>query len=286
MMNKLILLWVGDTNKESTQKLVSERVEELFAFESKLKLASTPAESRRNASVWYNKMTLKQFTTLVDNSVDWTEYLNKMVQRIGANMTISSNEEVIVKDIPYYKSISKQLQEMPDYVVKNYLGWIIFSSYSSLTNKQVAQILFEYSRVSSGIQQSPTRSVKCYGAVYNKLSTALSRIYVDKFVPKNTKQKASEMIRYIQESFKQILTQNTWLDAPTKVKALEKLNKFRINVAYPDWLLNDDSLDEYYGLVNEKVVDNKYLESHLKLNLISLKSLYEELRKTVDPETR
>lgn len=273
-------------NNSKHEELLKERINEIVELESKLKLATTPDEEKRSASVWYNKMSLGQLNRLVDDYIDFTQLIVDLADRLNVNVTVNHNTTVIVDDVPYYKKVVQILDETPAYVIKNYLGWIIVNTYASFTNKQVSKIVLEYNKISSGIEASPARSQKCLNTVNNKLSSAISSPFVKQFVARNTKEKATEMIAYIQNAFRNILTEENWLDEQTKRKALFKLNNFRINVAYPDWLLNDTALDEYYTLVNQSVVQGQYLESVLKFNRIIYRNTFDEMNKPFDPETR
>ena len=54
---------------------------------------------------------------------------------------------------------------------------------------------------------------------------------------------------YLRIATKIALRDNEWLDEMTRRKAIEKLNAISENVAYPEWMLNNDELDAFYNLV-------------------------------------
>ncbi len=56
-------------------------------------------------------------------------------------------------------------------------------------------------------------------------------------------------VRDVKQAYYELIVENDWLDPITKNKALLKLNATRVNVGYPDWVLNANSLDNYYQLV-------------------------------------
>ena len=62
------------------------------------------------------------------------------------------------------------------------------------------------------------------------------------------------MIKDIQESFRQLIGESDWLDGKAKQKSLEKLDSMILNVGYPDWILINEELDNYYNLVNHKYI--------------------------------
>lgn len=70
----------------------------------------------------------------------------------------------------------------------------------------------------------------------------------------------------VKESFDDLLQESDWLDATTKKRALNKLDAIVQNVGYPDWLLNNTALDEYYNLVTiiNELIDIRILIKCLK----------------------
>lgn len=55
-----------------------------------------------------------------------------------------------------------------------------------------------------------------------------------------------EMIHNIQEQFIEILKKVDWMDDITRKHALEKAKVMEAHIAYPDELLNDTIIDNYY----------------------------------------
>ncbi|ETN79145.1 peptidase family M13 [Necator americanus] len=55
------------------------------------------------------------------------------------------------------------------------------------------------------------------------------------------------MIDDLQEAFREMLTTNDWMDKQTKATALDKAKQMLRQIAYPDFILDDAKLDDYYG---------------------------------------
>lgn len=54
------------------------------------------------------------------------------------------------------------------------------------------------------------------------------------------------MIETIRNEFRNIIMVMTWMDESTKKEAVIKLENMYPHIAYPDELLDDDLLSEYY----------------------------------------
>lgn len=67
------------------------------------------------------------------------------------------------------------------------------------------------------------------------------------------------------------------MSIPTRMKALQKLNFANAQIGYPNELLNDTELDNYYKDLS--IVPGSLLKTVLSLNLFTLRKAIEKLRK-------
>lgn len=77
----------------------------------------------------------------------------------------------------------------------------------------------------------------------------IGRLYTDKLFVKESIQDLKWLITNLKEAFNQLLDESVWLDADTKTRAKEKLNAISVNVALPEFLLDDNLLNEYHNQV-------------------------------------
>jgi predicted metalloendopeptidase len=59
-----------------------------------------------------------------------------------------------------------------------------------------------------------------------------------------------EIVNNIQEQFREVLQTVDWMDEVTRKHALEKAKAMSAHIAYPDELLDDKKIDEYYANVS------------------------------------
>lgn len=55
-----------------------------------------------------------------------------------------------------------------------------------------------------------------------------------------------EMVNDIRAEFEEILKQVDWMDDKTRVNAIDKARSMSTHIAYPDELLDDRKLEEFY----------------------------------------
>ena len=60
-----------------------------------------------------------------------------------------------------------------------------------------------------------------------------------------------QMVAGIRAEFKNIVRNVDWMDEHTKISALEKADAMSTHIAYPDELLDDHKLEEFYADVSK-----------------------------------
>ncbi|CAG2108774.1 unnamed protein product [Medioppia subpectinata] len=265
--------------KDDTQ--THQDIEDILTFESKLAKLSLPQEKKRDSSVWYNRMSFEAFNKLTDNRVDWLKLTNDIFTQFGSTIRVKSDELVIIQDIEYYKGVTELLSVVPSRVVSNYLGWMAVMSLGSYTTKQFRDTVFNFDKVVSGVQKESELWENCVNNLLSTISYAVSRLYIDKNFSQKDKQEAANIISDIKDSYNELIKESDWLDESTKNKSLFKLNAIKQNVGYPDWLLKNEDLDNYYNL-KEKVDKKKSFEGFLNLQFNSGFRAFKALREKVD----
>lgn len=224
-------------------------------------------------------MTLEQFKELTDYRVDWTQLIQTYVGKQNLSYQMSDSDLVIVEDVPYYQSLAMLFESTPDYVQFNYMGWLFAKRYSKLMGKELKNIWFENEKATQGVKKQIPIWQQCVKHVYDELNWAVSRMYIDRFVSPSTKQVAMQLIHDLKGSFVQIVNQDQWLDNITRKRSLDKLDGIVDNIAYPEWILNNDELDKFHGFTQNgpTVIKGKYFESILEVNQVSMRKMYEDL---------
>lgn len=95
------------------------------------------------------------------------------------------------------------------------------------------------------------------------MGMAVSYAIAEKDFLEVTKPRVMTMINNIRMSFDDLVRDITWMDVGTKCSTLEKSRAMKSFVGFPEWILQDGKLDEYYG----ELTFNK--STHLK-NLIDV----------------
>ncbi len=60
------------------------------------------------------------------------------------------------------------------------------------------------------------------------------KLYVEKYFPAGAKEEMVTMVDYLKKAYHDHISNLDWMSDETKVKALDKLSKFKVKIAYPD----------------------------------------------------
>merc|ERR1719245_1103653 len=91
------------------------------------------------------------------------------------------------------------------------------------------------------------------------------------------------MITYIRAAFHSMLEKVEWMDDKTRERAKEKLNKMDQFIAYPDELLNQMIIDEYYAPL-ESLSADYFMQNNLNINKFDTARVLKQLRDKIDPK--
>lgn len=112
------------------------------------------------------------------------------------------------------------------------------------------------------------RWLECVNIVSSgHFSVALSALYVRKHFNKDEKKLVKEMVNSIKSEFKKMLEENSWMDANTKEKALEKAKKMKQAVGFADEYMDDSKIEEYYATLPPDIDEGQFFETTLKLEI-------------------
>lgn len=75
---------------------------------------------------------------------------------------------------------------------------------------------------------------------------AASAKYVQKFVNETAKINSANLVNYLRNEFINILDKVDWMDQETKNKAIVKAQKMESHIAYPDELLDNKNVENFY----------------------------------------
>lgn len=165
-------------------------------------------------------------------------------------------------------------------VIVNYLMWRSSSAVADMLDKKMRDRHLEFSKTLSGKISSESRWEECVDLVSGTFPIATSALYIKNYFKRESRDTALEMVNSIKEEFQSILKTVPWMDDTTRAAALEKAKKMTAHIGYPDELMDDTKLIEYYG--NLTIDETKFFESILTISKFDFNKVLRSLRKPVN----
>lgn len=194
-------------------------------FEKNIAQTYLTNEQIRDATLQYNPETMPQLSAMVKN-VNLPKYLNS----VGVN-----TDKVIIGELKYYQNLDQFINAKNLPLIKDYMKYNMISGNASYLSSDLDQKRFDfYGKYLRGQQEQRAQNKRGFETINGVLGEAFGKLYVEKYFPASAKTQMVELIDYLKKSFASHITNLTWMSPVTKEKALTKLNKFAVKVAYPD----------------------------------------------------
>ena len=199
--------------------------QKIVDFEKKLAQDLLTLEQGRDANLRYNPKTVEELKPLVKN-VNLPDYL----KTVGVN-----TDKVIIGELKYYQNMDSWMTDKNIGLIKDYMKYDILNSNAGNLDQNLDNIRFDfYSKYLQGQQEQRSMEKRGLGVINGVLGEAFGKLYVEKYFPAEAKQKMETYVDYIKKSFKLHIENLEWMSPVTREKALEKLAKFKVKIAYPD----------------------------------------------------
>lgn len=211
------MLGVLGSNPADAQKIVD--------FEKSMAKTLLTLEEGRDANKRYNPQTIAELGALTKN-INLPAYL----KAVGVN-----TDRVIVGDLNYYKNLDQFLNQANLPLLKTFMKYRLLAGNAGNLDQKMDDINFNfYSKYLQGQKEQRALNKRGLSMVNGVLGEAFGKLYVDKYFPAEAKTKMEELIGYLMKSYNVHIQNLDWMSPETKTKALDKLSKFTVKVAYPD----------------------------------------------------
>lgn len=250
------------------EKNATEKAQRVVALEKSFAKTYLTNEEGRDANKRYNPKTMEELAKISKN-INLVNYLK------GAGV---NTDRVIIGELKYYENLDKFINPNNLELIKDYLKVHLVSDNTDYLDQRLDDLSFAfYGQYLKGQQVQRPMDKRALNLINGILGEAFGKIYVQKYFSPEAKEEMEVMIDYLKKSYRQHINNLDWMSATTKEKALEKLSKFNVKIAYPDkW-------EDYSKLVIESPKDGANLYSNLK-NIVKwdYEKALEKIGKPVD----
>jgi putative endopeptidase len=205
----------------------------------------------RDATLTYNKMNRTEVKALMP-AFDWELYLT------DGQIPSVVLDSVIVQQPSFFEGLGTILASFDLAAWKAWLKWHIISGAAPYLSDDFTNENFAFfGKVLSGTPELRERWKRAVSMIEGSLGEAVGKVYVQKYFPAEAKARMEKLVANLIEAYRISINELEWMSPETKVKAQEKLGKFRPKIGYPDKWRDYSALqttpDDLYGNVGRVV---------------------------------
>lgn len=195
----------------------------VLAFEKQIASYLKTIEESRDAQKRYNPVAVKDLGKMVKN-VDVAKY----IKTLGFTA-----DTVIIGELKYYENLDKIINQQNLPQIKEYLKFGVMNGATGYLTKELDELSFDfYGKLLRGQKEQRALDKRGLEFVNGTAGELLGKLYVKENFPPEAKAACEEMVQYLISSFRTHIEDLDWMSADTKVKALEKLSKFKVKIGY------------------------------------------------------
>ena len=239
----------------------------ILAMETELAGPRLDKVERRDARNYNNPRSIDEVQEMLP-SIN----IRKLMADVGITQQVDT---IIVTEPRYVEALHNFMGKTPMEDMKTLIRWSTLNANAGYLTTELERANWEfYSKYLNGAKEQRPADERALATVNNTVGEALGKLYVDEKFPPEAKEKAELMIANVIDAFKDRIRKLDWMSEPTKDKAIEKLDKFTVKIAYPDeW-------EDYSTLAVNK--DNSYFENMMAVNKWSFDENISEIGQPVD----
>lgn len=216
---------------------------DIVAMETAIAEVSWTKIESRDDTKTYNPMALKDLNTYAPG-FDWNGFF--------AAAHVSQAHKVVVAQNTAIPKIAKIFADTPLETLKAWETFQAVDQASAYLPNNFYSRRFEFrSKTMYGIQEQRPLWKRAISITGDKMGESLGRAYVTAYFPAESKAKMEALVGDLLAAMKIRIEGLTWMSAPTKAKALEKLSTFGVKIGYPDKWRSYEGLeikpDDLYG---------------------------------------
>lgn len=241
--------------------------ETILALETQLAEPRLDKVASRDIRNFNNPTALTDLQAMAP-AINW----QKLMDDMGIEKKVDT---LLVMQPNYMKAMNAFLMATPIEDVKTLMIWNTLDNSASLLTTEMNKANWDfYSKTLNGSKSQRAPEERALGTVNGSVGEAIGQLYVQAKFPPEAKEKAEKMIANVISAFQNRITNLEWMSADTKKKAIEKLDKFTVKIAYPDeW--------EDYSEMQIKE-GNSYAENMLAVGAWSQKKNLADINEPVD----
>ncbi len=210
----------------STPEQAAKDADGLMAFETRLAQASLGVTDLRDPDKTYHLEPIAAFESKLPG-VNFGQFETAVHSPAVTEINDSTPG--------FFPALVVAVRDTDMRVLKAYMRYHVLTALSSRLPARLDDENFEfYNHQLNGVPEKPARWKRCSNAVNGAMGEALGKVYVEQYFAGDSKAKMLQMVADIEHAMDADIDSLTWMSAPTKVRAKEKLTAVANKIGYPE----------------------------------------------------
>jgi putative endopeptidase len=204
----------------------AESAKAIVAFETQMAEASWTRVERRDRDKTYNPMSPAELNAFTPG-FDWNRYL--------AQTGLPKVERIIVSTNTAFPKVAKIYADTPLETLKAWQAFHLADNAAPYLSKRFVDANYAFRLKELAGQPEQQARWKRAGTFMNDaVGESVGRVYVARYFPPESKAKMDALVGDVRTALRGRIEKLDWMGPETRERALEKLSKFTVKIAYPD----------------------------------------------------
>ncbi|KAK0427734.1 hypothetical protein QR680_010398 [Steinernema hermaphroditum] len=212
----------------------------------------------------------------------WEEYFRTGTTKKVFETLMASKVYV---QVAYMEALQRILDSTDKRILQNYAIWRLLRQ-KFLQNYQLDECYVDVGEIYSAMSKNnriakQPRDMACASTLTWFKDTpifAIGALYGKAHITDEIREEVREMMKNLRSEMIKIVESKSWMKNETKKVAIEKINSIQYNFLYPDWVMNNTALDEYYQNLDFVITEeDTYTSIIAKIEALALREQYEWL---------
>ena len=223
----------------------AQQADQAMALETSLALHSLSRVALRDPKNQYHFVSFAEADSVTPH-FDWAVFFRAQGVGAGRGFSLSQPE--------FFAGMDSLLVHAPIGAWRAYLAFHTIARAAPYLSSAFEAETFGFNgRTLEGQPQDRPRWKRVLGTVNGAMGQALGQLYVARYFPPASKQRAEVLVRNVRNALRARIEHLSWMSEATKRRALEKWGKFLPKIGYPDHWRDWSGLriapDQYYANV-------------------------------------
>lgn len=214
-----------------TEDEAKKKTDDLISFEEQIAKNMIGLNELYGGEIDYSSLNT---SVTIDELNDIAPNLQLPIVMKGLGIDKGENR-IILQQKKWLQGLNAMYTEENLPQIKNYIEITILQALGQFLDDDFVKVNDEYISYLSKVESNTSsKEDDAYLTVYANFTEAFGKLYTDKYCSEEEKRDIELLAKELVSTYRKRITENNWISETTKKNALDKLDKMKLNIGYPD----------------------------------------------------